>query len=196
MIYLRTLRADEARRPNGRAAKAEPGRRRRACGAARGAALIPIQPNSAVQKTSPRRPRRTTASSRGSAATRSRSLRSVTVAGRCLPPRVDRVVDRASGKPQRYECHQCDIPCERAASGPVVIEHTSHNLRAHRSRAWPVARTVQMGRPRFLKLDLLHGSGPPKDRHKRTLRPHDPAHYQRRYTAGTRQVHHQSTTGT
>ena len=62
-----------------------------------------------------RRPRRTTASSRDIAATRSRSLRSVTVAGRCLPPRVDRVVDRASGKPQRHECNQCDIPCERCS---------------------------------------------------------------------------------
>jgi hypothetical protein len=58
-----------------------------------------------------RRPRRTTTSSRGIAATRSRSLRSVTVAGRCLSPRVDRVVDRASGKPQRSECRRCDNPC-------------------------------------------------------------------------------------
>ena len=74
-----------------------------------------------------RRPRRTTASSRSVAATRSRSLRSVTVAGRCLPPRVDRVVDRASGNPSATSAISAISRANDAASGPVVIEHTSHN---------------------------------------------------------------------
>ena len=51
--------------------------------------------------------------------------------------------------------------------------------------------------PRFLEPDLLPPSGHlAHSSHKRTLRPPDPARYQRRYTAGTGQVHHQSTTVT
>jgi hypothetical protein len=61
------------------------------------------------------RPCRAAASSRSTSAATSGSLRSVTIAGRCLPPRVDRFVDRASREFQRDECHQCDNSCHRCS---------------------------------------------------------------------------------
>jgi len=90
-------------------------------------------------------------------------------------------------------------------------EQRTLNLRAHRSSCRVSHRNlittncaaVQSpaggadGPPRFLEQDLRQPSGClAHSNRKRTLRPGDPARYPRRYTAGTRQVHHQSATGT
>jgi hypothetical protein len=84
-------------------------------------------------------------------------------------------------------------------------ERRALNLRAHWSSCrvpmamvltQPVARSEAYGRPLIPQPDLRQPTGHlAHSGHKRASQPRDPARHRRRYTAGTAQVHHQSTTG-